>query len=464
MSLTMLIVEDDQGLRSSIERSLRRRGHEILAASTVAEARRLLTERDVALVILDLRLPDGSGLEVLATVRDLDDKTPVIVITAFPEVKTAIRAMKEGASDFLTKPFDLEEMHLTVQRTLEARELRRNIHRLERERRSLGEATEILGRSPAIQEVFRQVRKVADTSTPVLVVGETGTGKELVAESIHRLSLRHAGPLVKVNCSAFPETLLESELFGHEKGAFTDAKEARAGLFEMSDGGTLFLDEISEMKLGQQAKLLRVVEGHAFHRIGGHREIHADVRIVAATNRDLKRLIESGEFRKDLYFRLNVFRIEVPPLRARGDDVVELAQFFLLRSGVSLPKDKLRLSPEAENVLLDYSWPGNVRELRNVMERAAILCETEEVGPAYLPVEIRAEAFVRHEVMATHEGLPPLNDMARRYINYVLRAVDGNLSEAARVLGIARNTLKSRLQRPESGQTSEHGQVPTITS
>ena len=418
----------------------------MVAAETVAEARAKLGERNIDLVLLDLRLPDGTGLDVLSTVCDIDERIPVIVMTAFPEVQAAVRAMKEGARDFIVKPFELEEMHLSVERALEARDLRRDLQRLERERRRLNEITEILGSSTAIEHVKEQIRKVADADSGVLVVGDTGTGKELVTESIHRLSPRRDAPLVKVNCSAFSEQLLESELFGHEKGAFTDAREARTGLFEMSDGGTLFLDEISEMKPGLQAKLLRVVEGHPFHRVGGHREVRANVRVIAATNQDLPAQVERGEFRKDLYFRLNVFRIDVPPLRVRDRDVIELARFFLGRSAAALRKRTPDLAAEAEEVLLDYDWPGNVRELSNVMERAVILCDDDEVGPAHLPAEIRAPAFVRREANRTPGGLPSLHEIERRYVEYVLRSTDGSISEAARVLGISRNTLKSRLR------------------
>lgn len=279
----------------------------------------------------------------------------------------------------------------------------------------------------------------------MLVVGETGTGKELVADAIHRLSPRCSGPLVKVNCSAVSEQLLESELFGHEKGAFTDARQARAGLFEMSDHGTLLLDEISEMKPSLQAKLLRVVEGQPFRRVGGEREISANVRLIASTNRDLPARIRSGDFREDLYFRLKVFQIDVPPLRARDTDVALLARFFLQRSAATLRKGAIRLTPPAEEVLLAYDWPGNVRELRNVMERAAILCEAGEVGVEHLPGELQASVFVRHHGARGSGAMPSLSEIERRYLAHVVETVGGNLSEAARILGIARNTLKAKL-------------------
>ena len=456
MKITMLIVEDDSGVRSSLERSFERKGYTVVGTSTASEAIESVRTRKVDLVLLDIRLPDRSGLEVLGAVRDLDEEILVIIMTAYPEVKTAVEAIKGGAHDFVIKPFELEEMHLTVERAATALELRRKVYRLERESQRQRDVHEIIGESAAIQAVRDQIQKVANADVPVLVAGDTGTGKELVANSIHRLSPRATGPLVTVNCSAFSEQLLESELFGHEKGAFTDAKQARAGLFEMADGGTLFLDEVSEMKPELQAKLLRVVEGQAFRRIGGQREIHANVRMIAATNRQMPALVRSGRFREDLYFRLNVFRIEVPPLRVRGNDIVQLAQLFLRGLSLAAGKEQPRLTGPASDLLLAYDWPGNVRELRGVMDRAALLCETGEIGVEDLPTELQAAAFVHRETASTVGRIPTLRQVESRYVAHILRLVDGNLSEAARVLGIARNTLKSklRLSDEESGVAS----------
>ncbi|MBP90288.1 MAG: hypothetical protein CMJ64_26885 [Planctomycetaceae bacterium] len=449
MKINILIVEDDSGLQSSLKKSFLRRDHAVSCASTVTEALEMLHGRKLDLVLLDNRLPDGSGLDVLTAVRDLDQEIAVIMMTAFPELKTAVRAMRDGARDFIVKPFELEELHLTVERAIEARELRRDVTRLERESRRRGEIAEILGESKAIDQVRDQIHLVAGADTPVLVIGQTGTGKELVADSLHRLSSRAKRPLVKVNCSAFSEQILESELFGHEKGAFTDAGEARAGVFEMADGGSLFLDEISEMKLGLQAKLLRIVEGHAFYRVGGQREVRTNVRVIAATNRDLQARIQSGDFRADLYFRLNAFQITVPLLRERDGDVVLLARFFLHRAASALRKGKLELTPPAEQILLSYHWPGNVRELHNVMERAAILCETGEIGTEHLPSELHASAFVAQHASGASGRMPSLAEMDRRYMAHVLESTGGNFSEAARILGVARNTLKAKLRPPD---------------
>ncbi len=454
MKIFMLIVEDDSGLRSSLQQSFRRKGYEVLSTSTGSEALEVLRAQKIDLILLDVRLPDGSGLDILTAARDLDEEIQVVMMTAFPEIKTAVRAMKGGAHDFVVKPFELEELHLVIERAVEAIELRRKVDRLERERDRRNSVAEIIGESVAIQSVHSQIRKVAAAEVPVLVVGETGTGKELVADSIHRLSPRAEGPLIKVNCSTFSEHLLESELFGHEKGAFTDARRARPGLFEIGNGGTIFLDEISEMKPELQAKLLRVVEGHPFRRVGGQREIEVNTRILAATNRDIGALIQSGHFREDLYFRLNVIRIEVPPLRSRGNDVVLLARFFLERAGAKYRGKAPGLAPATEELLLAYDWPGNVRELQGVMERAALLCETGEIGVEDLPAELHAGAFVRRQANPAMGSIPTLRQVECRFIAQVVDIVDGNLSEAARILGIARNTLKSRLRSSEADPVS----------
>lgn len=443
----MLVVDDDEGLRPSIELSLGRRGFDVVGAATVAEARELLRERHVALALLDINLPDGSGLDILKAARETDPEIAVVMMTAYPELKTAIRAMREGASDYIVKPFELEDLHMTVDRAFELRSLRRDVERLKRERRVGDSTAPIFGDSLPIRAMREQITKVAPTDAPVLVLGETGTGKELVADAIHAHSERKDGPLVKVNCSTFSEALLESELFGHVRGAFTDAKQAREGLFEMADGGTLFLDEISEMKLELQTKLLRVVEGRqSFRRVGGSREIRTNVRLVAATNRDLEARVRRGDFREDLYFRLNVFPISVPPLRSRGDDIVLLARRFALEAGEALRKGPITLSESAEEYLLAYSWPGNVRELKNLMERGAILADGPQIDVAHLPAELQSSAFIRRSAPTEPSSMPALADIERKYVEFVCESVGGNLSRAARILGIARNTLKSKIK------------------
>ena len=443
--ITLLIVEDDESLSASLEKSFRKRAYDVLCAAAASEAKRILRAQKIDLVLLDIHLPDASGLEVLHSALEIDSEILVIMMTAFPEIKTAVRTLKEGAYDFIVKPFELEGLHLTVEKALETRGLRQKVRRLEHEKRRRGGTGEILGESPCIASLRSQIQKVSEADTPVLVVGETGTGKELVADSVHRLSSRARDPLVKANCSAFSENLLESEIFGHEKGAFTDAKEARPGLFEMADGGTLFLDEISEMKPGLQAKFLRVIEGQPFRRVGGQREVRSNVRIVATTNRDLPALVRSKDFREDLYFRLKVFQIDVPPLRSRGKDVILLARFYLRQLAADLRKGPLSLASAAEEVLLAYPWPGNVRELCNVVERAVLLSEQGEVDVKHLPAELQSSAFIKRHGFFAPGSLSSLGELERQYIAHVLEATGGNISEAARILGISRNTLKAKL-------------------
>ena len=446
MKTSIVLVEDDEGIRVPLARMLSKHGYDVRVATTVAEARASIEHRIVDLVLLDIRLPDGTGLEVLRFVRELDLEIDVIIMTAFPELHTAVQALQDGARDYVIKPFDLGDLRLAIKRVLEARKLRRDVARLELKCHQLSEHDEILGEDQVVEKLRERISMAAGASTPVLVVGETGTGKELVANQLHKLSPRAAGPLIKVNCSAFTEQLLESELFGHEKGAFTGAGQSRPGLFEMADGGTLLLDEISEMRLDLQARLLRIVEGSPFRRVGGTREIATDTRVVAATSRDLVSLVESGSFRRDLLFRLNAFDIRVPPLRARGRDVVLLARVFLERAVARLRKPAFRLAEEVEQILLNYPWPGNVRELNNVIERAVILCPGPLIEPVHLPGDLRAETFLADTRGVEPDAWPNLAEMERRYVAHVVEAVGGNLSQASRVLGIARNTLKARLK------------------
>lgn len=444
----MLIVEDDASLRPLLERTFKRKGYHVHGAADGATAKQVLQKRQIDMVLLDMQLPDATGLELLTTIRDLDTDIAIVMMTAFPEVKLAVRAMREGASDFIVKPFELEELHLAIERVAENKALRQTVRRLERERSTHQERSDILGDSPAVRQLQERIRKVAPADTPVLVIGETGTGKELVADAIHNLSDRAGRPLIKVNCSAFSEQLLESELFGHRKGAFTGASESRAGLFEMADGGTLFLDEVGEIKQALQAKLLRVLEGHSFRRVGGQREVSTNVRIVAATNQDLEQAVAHGEFRRDLFFRLNVFRIDVPTLRDRRDDIGLLARHFVSQAATALRKSQpIMLSPKTEKVLTAYSWPGNIRELRNVMERAVILCETDTVEEEHLPRDLQLASVISSpSAWATSGAFPTLREVEDHYVRNVFEQTAGNISEAARILGISRNTLKARLR------------------
>ncbi len=435
---TLLIVDDEPGMRESLVEHFSARGFRVLAAATGGEALAHTAATLVDVVLLDQRLPDMQGLDVLRSLRARDDDTEVIIVTAFAEVETAVAAMKAGATDFILKPFDLGDLARVVTRAAERRRLSREI---EASRRG-GPGIEIVGSSRAIESLRRLIARVgAADRTTVLVVGETGTGKELVVDSLHRHSLRADRPLVKVNCGAFPESLLEAELFGHERGAFTGAAARRRGLLELAAGGTLLLDEIAEMPLAIQPALLRTLDGASFRRVGGEQEIRTDVRFVAATNRELAAEVRAGRFREDLYHRLAVVTIAVPPLRDRREDIDSLAAHFLRDFSRRLGRP-VALSRSAQDALRAYRWPGNVRELRNVLERAAILSEDDLIEAADLPTEVTFSGE------AAADGGPETLDAAKhRHILDTLAACDGNRAEAARRLGISRSTLKEHLRR-----------------
>jgi two-component system, NtrC family, response regulator AtoC len=437
----VLIVEDDSLVADSVGRVLIRQGYDAVAVSQGSEARKVLEESAVHLVILDIRLPDMNGLDFLRAMREVEPDIPVIVMTAYTDVKVAVDAMKAGATDYLQKPFELDELKVIVSRALENSRLKVQLSTLKRERQK--EAHEIIGSSPQISAVRELISIVAKTPrTPVLVTGESGTGKELVANAIHRVSDRADWPLIKINVSAIPEHLLESEFFGYKKGAFTDAKENKKGLFELAAAGTLFLDEIAEMKLSLQPKLLRFLETQTFNPVGGVKEIAVDVRVIAATNNDLNRMVTEGKFRDDLYYRLKVMVIEVPALRERKQDIGLLIELFIKKANEELRKSVRSISPAAMDILMEYDWPGNVRELKNMIERAVILTQTDTVEVSALPMELvrgRADLGLRQ--------IKTMADMERDYIVRVLSSVAGNRSEAARLLGISRSTLIEKIKR-----------------
>ncbi len=437
----ILIVEDDSLTADSIGRVLTRQGYDAVVVSKGLEAKRVLEESAVHLVILDIRLPDMNGLDLLRATREVEPDIPVIVMTAYTDVKVAVDAMKAGATDYLQKPFELDELKVIVSRALENSRLKVHLSTLKRERQQ--EAHEIVGTSPQISAVRELISIVAKTPrTSVLVVGESGTGKELVANAIHRVSDRADYPLIKINVSAIPEHLLESEFFGYKKGAFTDAKENKKGLFELAAAGTLFLDEIGEMKLSLQPKLLRFLETQTFNPVGGVKEIAVDVRVIAATNKDLDRLVAEGKFRDDLYYRLKVMVIEVPPLREHKQDLSLLIELFLKKANEELRKSVRSISTEAMDILLEYDWPGNVRELKNMIERAVILTEANTIEVSALPLEL-----VRGRAVSGLRQIRSLADIERDYIIRVLASVGGNRSEAARLLGISRSTLIEKIKR-----------------
>ncbi len=454
MSEPLLIIEDDETIRVTVARFLRRRGLAVVEAATLADARRQIRDGRFGLVLLDIHLPDGNGLDLIPALREATGDCLVIVVTAYPEVGTAVSALKAGAWDYINKPFDLEDLLELLARADETRRLRREVawRRVQSDTCGL---TDPVGESPAFQAMMEVTRRIAAAGqVPVLIRGESGTGKDLVAQTVHCRSPRALGPWIAVNCSALPAGLVESELFGHEKGAFTDARQAKRGLLELADGGALFLDEIGDLPVDLQPKLLRVLETQRFRRVGGSREIQVDVRFVAATHRNLPEMVEAGTFREDLYYRLNVGTIEVPPLRARTGDILPLARHFLGRIAPRLGIPAPDLSSEVPPLLLVYPWPGNIRELRNVLERAAILGGREPIRAAHLPREIQpttaeAESGSGGSSPAPSSGADgrpaTLAEVEAAHIRHVLALAGGNKTRAAEWLGIARLTLRSKL-------------------
>jgi DNA-binding NtrC family response regulator len=388
MTLTILIIDDEPYLPYQLARYLHERGYEVRTAADGEAGLAEIQRNTIDLILLDLRLPKISGLDLLTQIRKIDQDVPVVMLTAYGDVQTAVTAMKLGACDYLLKGFDLDELLLVVQRSLETSAMSRELRELRRERSDKYHFNYIIGHSERMHGIFEMVARVAKSDASVLIMGESGTGKEIVAHAIHEQSARAKGPFHALNCAAIANNLLESELFGYEPYAFTDARRQKRGLLELAEGGTLFLDEVGEMPLDMQAKLLRVLEMHSFFRLGGSKEVKIDVRVLAATNRNLEQAKLDGSFRPDLYFRLAVLPITLPPLRERPEDILLFASRFISDYNKSLGRTVRRISLEAQRLLLAYSWPGNIRELKNVTERAMILSSSDEISPAHLPHEI----------------------------------------------------------------------------
>ncbi|MEY6433011.1 sigma-54 dependent transcriptional regulator [Thioalkalicoccus limnaeus] len=446
----VLVVEDDRPLRDLIAIELGEAGLEVATAEHADAARGLLATQAFDLVVSDLRLPDASGLDLLSLVKESEDPPAFVIITAFGTVEQAVTALKRGADDFLTKPLDLDHLALSVERNLE----RRTIDREYRRYQSLIGGADfhgVLGRSPVMRRLFEQIQRIARASGPVLLSGESGVGKEMVARAIHAESERRREAFVAINCAGIPAELLESELFGHAAGAFTGAQRARRGLFAEADKGTLLLDEIGEMPTAMQAKLLRVLQDGQARAVGENRERVFDVRVIAATNRDLEQEIEAGRFRADLFYRLETFSLSIPPLRERGEDIELLTAFLVARFGKSCTPPVCRITEAAMQCLKAYSFPGNVRELSNAIERAVVFCRTGEIDIDDLPERIRgARPQPQGDTVATscldqlideEEPLPTLRELERRYVAQVLERVDQNKRQAAKILGIGRRTL-----------------------
>ena len=447
----ILIVEDDDTIRVTVGNFLARQGFDIEAVEDGEQALALLKVRSFSLMLLDLHLPDMSGLDILAKLQESDDRPLVVIMTAYPEVRTAVAALKAGAYDYINKPFDLEDLRELIRRAVDTQRMRREIAW----RRSQSDAWSVdgmVGSSAPFREMLETTARIASAGrVPVLIRGESGTGKEQVAQTIHKRSPRAEGPWVTLNCSALPEGLLESELFGHERGAFTDAKQMKRGLLELADGGTLFLDEIGDLSLTLQPKLLRVLETQTFRRLGGAKELRVDVRFVSATHCDLPAMVRTGRFREDLYYRLNVGAIELPALRDRQEDILPLACHFLTKTATTLGIERPVLDTAVEPLLKAYRWPGNVRELRNVVERAAILCGGEPISAQHLPREIVGDAPPAQAcaglALAT-AGVRPLAEIEAEYVRHALALCLGNKTQAAELLGITRLTLRNKLREP----------------
>lgn len=435
----ILIVDDERIMRESLAGWLRRDGHEVDLAASGEEALGKVRDTHYEIILLDIKMEGMSGLEVLSAIKEFETDAAVIMITAYGSIGTAIEAMKKGAYDYLLKPFDPDHLGILIDKILERQERMKETLCLREDHKDRTRFENMLGQSRAMGKVFDLIRDVAPMDTTVLILGETGTGKGLAAKAIHSNSPRADGPFVAVNCGAFPENLLESELFGHQKGAFTDAKETKKGRLELANGGTLFLDEIGEISMRMQIDLLRVLEEHVFYRVGGTQPIEADFRVIAATNKDLLEGIRDGTFRRDLYYRLNVVSFAMPTLRERKEDIPLLAEHFLRRFSQETNKPVDRISREALDELMLYEWPGNVRELENAIERAVVVAKGRALLPQDLPI------FASSEQIPRADG--SLREVEKTHIEKVLEENDWNISRCSKILGIDRSTLYSKIHR-----------------
>lgn len=459
----ILIVDDEQLIRWTLSEALRGWGYVPVEAETVAGALAAFDAEQPTAVLLDINLPDGSGLDVLREIKDRRPEAVVIMITANVLIDDTLAALRGGAYDFIGKPINLEELQVTIRNGIEAQQLRKEVSLLRRERAFAFSFDQIVGESPTMREMLQMAHKVAESeASSVLLQGESGTGKDLVAKAIHYASDRADKPFVAINCAALPANLIESELFGYEKGAFTDAKARKEGLLEQAEGGTLFLDEIGELELGLQAKLLRVLEEGTFRRVGGLKDIPLNLRVVAASNRDLRTESEAGRFRLDLYYRLSVIQIDIPPLRERGGDVLLLAEHYIKTFGGRMRGQHIHgLTPEVADAFRRYPWPGNVRELRNVIERALILEDEDLITLKYLPPALThadkqmASGRREEQVVTNHDFRLPsgglaLDEVETSLVRQAIEQSGGNQTKAAELLGISRDQLRYRLKKIES--------------
>ncbi|MHB8761150.1 MAG: sigma-54-dependent transcriptional regulator [Coriobacteriia bacterium] len=446
MKSRVLIADDEKNMRWVLRQALEGEGHEVVEAVDGKEALAAVADQEPDVMILDHKMPAPDGMEVLRRIRARDQQFPIIMLTAHGNVQTAVEAMKAGASEYLTKPFDLEELKISIEKALRVRELAAEVERLREEIDRDWDVQGIVAADSKMLDVLETLGKVAPTTATVMVYGESGTGKELVARALHRLSPRASKPFISISAGALPETLLESELFGFEKGAFTGAVTAKPGRFEMANGGTLFLDEVGDISPGVQVKLLRVLQERTFERLGGTRSIEVDVRVVSATNRDLQQLIADGTFREDLYYRLNVVPLTIPPLRKRAADIPLLVAHFLEKFGAGART----ISPRAMEALVNYQWPGNVRELENTIERVVILSHGDTIQAEDLPAEVRANVNVcdaGSRCFLLPEGGLDLEEVELDLVRQALERSGGSVPQAAKLLGLTSKTLEARMER-----------------
>jgi len=451
----ILIIEDEHMIGRSLQRKLEKEGHSAVWARDAAEAREHVT-RLLDLVLLDINLPDANGLDLLAEIHELDRDLPVIMMTGVRTVESVVEAMKRGASDYITKPFNMDEVVLTIKKTLEITELRREVRSLRANRGDQG-LDHVIGDSAAMREVVEIARTVAvSEAETLLILGESGTGKNLLARAIHNQSNRSSKPFMEITCSALPEPLLESELFGHERGAFTNAHTMKKGLTELAHRGTLFLDEIGDMPLGLQAKLLGFLESRSIRRVGGTRRIDVDVRIIAATNRNMEEMIRENRFREDLYYRLNVIEITMPSMRERPEDVMPMVHYFIDHFNQKFNKRVTGLDKEAEQALVEYHWPGNVRELRNAVERAMILTRKDRLHLQDFPLRTRQSAPItegEHGIALPPQGIS-LDFVTKELVRQALDRTKGNQTKAAKLLHISRDQLRYRMKQDQAEKQS----------
>lgn len=441
----VLVVEDDAAMREFLREALDEEGFDVETAAGGRAGVERVKRGGIELVVSDVKMPDLDGLDMLREIKACEPSPYVITITAFGAIDTAIRAVKLGAFDYITKPFEIDQLLVSVNKALDERDLRSQVARLQDEVARPYRFENIIGRSPAMQEIFGMIRRLAGSSTSVLVTGNSGTGKELIARSLHFTSPRRKRPFVALNCAAIPDALMESELFGYKRGAFTDARADRSGIFVEAGGGTIFLDEIAELSPALQAKLLRVLQEREVRPLGASGSEKVDVRVIAATNRDLDRRLKDGTFREDLYYRLNVIHIHLPPLRERSEDILPLCEHFLAAAAVETGKRIGGFQEPAKKALLGYSWPGNVRELANVVERAVALAEGDSIRLDDLPAVVRERKAPDSLASALSRGLT-LDELEREYIEKVVRAEGGNKTRAAQKLGLDRKTLYRKLE------------------